>query len=125
MKTSLDHKRRKYYQQVKTVRADYRGKLADTALEMKVRKSYGQLLQSDLKDNRYMVRQNSDIVFINSLLESNLAALKSTGDLTTLTLHGQTFKVGDLRKQHAFATDPALMVDTRIARGLVLVYPSA
>lgn len=124
MKSSLDLKRRKYYQQVKSVRADYKSKLTDAGIELKIRKNYGKLLQSNLKDNRYMVRQHSDIAFINTLLESNLAALENPDDSTTLTLHGQTFKVWDIRKQHMFATDPAVMIDSRIWYWLSLVYPA-
>lgn len=77
MKTSLDAKRRKYYQQVKSVRSSYKEQLAEAKLESRIRKNYGQLLQAGLKKNRYMVRKDSHIAFIQTLLDANMAALQS------------------------------------------------
>jgi len=116
MKTSLDAKRKKYYNQVKTVRNDYKEKLAVSSLEMRIRKDYGSLLQKDLKDKRYIVRQHSDIALIQNLLEKNLAALKENDESTTLTMHGQTFSVGELKRQYAFIADPAAILDNRVAQ---------
>ncbi len=50
-KKQLEDKRRKYYLELKSVRSTDKEKFADSKREVKIRKTYGQLLQSDLKTN--------------------------------------------------------------------------
>lgn len=76
MKSTLDSKWRKYYQQVKTVRTSYKQKLADSTLELKIRKNYGKLIQSHLKDNWQNILEHSDIATINAILQDNIDAYK-------------------------------------------------
>lgn len=123
-KSDLDAKRRKYYQQVKTVRASYKQKLALADLEKKIRKNYGKLLGSHLKKNRQIVRENSDVTFISSILNDNLTALSGATDGARITLDGQQFKLGDLQKQYQYATDPALRADMLVQSVLNLSHSS-
>lgn len=75
-KTTLEAKRRKYYEQVKAVRNTYKGKVADAQLETKIRKNYGTLVQSYLKKSRPIVWQNTDMISLQSIMDSNIHALK-------------------------------------------------
>lgn len=110
-KADLDAKRRKYYQQVKTVRNSYKAKLASSELEKKIRKNYGKILGSHLKKDRQIVRQNSDVAFIARLLDTNIAALKENNPDALVHIDGQVFKLGDIQKQYQYAVDPALRMD--------------
>ncbi len=124
-KESLEMKRRKYYEQLKALRSSSKNKLAESALEIKIRKNYGQLLQSQLKSNRYLVWQNTDIAHITNLLEKNIEALESNESSLPIVLHGQTFTLWDLKKQYAFTADPGVVVDHLVAQGLWAISSTA
>ena len=122
-KTTLDAKRRKYYQQVKTVRSDYKLKLANANLEMKIWKNYGKLLQSHIKDMRYVVWQHSSMEMINALLEQNLDALDHRNDTAAIIINGRSFSLWELKKQYLFTTDPGVVMDHLIGISLDKILP--
>ncbi len=76
-KETLEAKWRKYYQQVKSVRTDYKTKLSASQLETKIWKSYDKIVQNYLRENWAMVRQNPDIVALQELLDANIKAMNS------------------------------------------------
>ncbi len=121
-KKELEAKRRKYYEQTKTIRASYKEKLSHASLENKLWKNYGWLLQSEIKKSRPVVRKESHITFLQSLLDTHLQALRTitTGN-SFLSLHGHQFAIGDIKKQYAFSTDPAVVADSLIAQALALL----
>lgn len=125
-KKELEAKRRKYYEQTKTLRASHKEKLTLASLETKLRKNYGSLLHSQIKKDRPAVRQEADIAFLQSLLDANVKALKTiaTGG-NILAIQGNNFAVGDIKKQFAFTTDPAVVLDNLIAQALTFLSSGA
>lgn len=119
-KSTLEAKWRKYYQQVKSVRADYKAKLSSSQLEAKIWKNYDKIVQNYLKNNRAMVWQNPDIIALQELLTANITALKQTPVDKTVLVDGYPFAIGDINKQFAFKTDPSVFIDYFIGKSLTL-----